>query len=40
MPYSVIAPLSDNGTICLHAYDTAGLLIDISGYLLRDLSAV
>ena len=29
----MIAPLSDDGTICVYVYGTAHILVDISGYL-------
>ena len=38
-PNAVIAPLSADGTVCLYVYGTADLLVDISGYLLRELAA-
>lgn len=32
VPNSLIAPLSDNGTVCLYVYGSAHLLADVSGY--------
>ena len=38
VPNSVIAPLSDDGEVCLYVYGTAHLLVDVSGFFVSGFS--